>query len=165
VIYLTMISSMTPELGPLMRALRGLLTGPEPRQTKAARAAAAIAEVGSYRWVGLYDVGPADIRVIGWAGPSAPAYPVFPRNQGLNGAAVETGAPVIVQDVRQDGRYLTTFSSTRAEMIMPVRVTAEGAVVGTIDVESERVQAFSDRDRDLLSACAAALAELWRGPM
>jgi L-methionine (R)-S-oxide reductase len=111
---------MTPELAPLMRELRGLLTGPEPRQAKAARAAAAIVEAGRYRWVGLYDVGPTDIRVIGWAGPSAPTYPAFPRSQGLNGAAVESGAPVIVQDVRQDVRYLTTFGSTRAEMIMPI---------------------------------------------
>ena len=154
---------MRPELAPLMRELRGLLAGPEPRQAKAARAAAAIAEAGRYRWVGLYDVGPADIRVIGWAGPCAPTYPVFPRSQGLNGAAVESRAPVIVQDVRQDVRYLTTFGSTRAEMIMPVRVK-DGGVVGTIDVESERLQAFSNRDCDLLSACAAALAELWRGP-
>jgi putative methionine-R-sulfoxide reductase with GAF domain len=95
---------------------------------------------------------------------SAPTHPVFPRRQGLNGAAVESGAPVIVQDVRQDVRYLTTFGSTRAEMIMPVRL-GDGAVVGTIDVESESVQAFSDRDRDLLSACAAALTELWRGQL
>jgi L-methionine (R)-S-oxide reductase len=167
VTHLTRMSStvMTPELAPLMLELRGLLTGPEPRQAKAARAAAAIAKAGRYRWVGLYDVGPADIRIIGWAGPSAPTYPVFPRNQGLNGAAVESGAPLIVQDVRQDVRYLTTFGSTRAEMIMPVRVKADGAVVGTLDVESERVQAFTNRDRDLLSACAAALAELWRGPL
>ena len=47
---------------------------------------------------------------------------------------------------------------------MPVRL-GDGAVVGTIDVESESVQAFSDRDRDLLSACAAALTELWRGQL
>lgn len=154
---------MTSELDPLMLELRTLLTSPEPRREKATRAAAAIARAGSYRWVGLYDVGPTDIRVIGWAGPSAPTFPVFPRDQGLNGAAVQSGAPVVVQDVRQDDRYLTTFGSTRAEMIVPVRLTADGAVKGTIDVESERVQAFSDRDRDLLSACAAALADLWRG--
>ena len=96
---------MMRDLGPLMLELRGVLTGSEPRQAKAARAAAAIADAGNYRWVGLYDVGPAEIRVIGWAGPSAPTHPVFPRRQGLNGAAVESGAPVIVQDVRQDVRY------------------------------------------------------------
>lgn len=156
---------MASVLDPLMLELRSLLTGPAPRQDKAARAAAAIARAGRFRWVGLYDVGPADIRLIGWAGPSAPTYPVFPRDQGLNGVAVESGAPVVVQDVRQDDRYLTTFGSTRAEMIMPVGAKADGMVVGTIDVESERVQAFSDCDRDLLSACAAALAELWRGPL
>jgi putative methionine-R-sulfoxide reductase with GAF domain len=70
---------------------------------------------------------------------------------------------VIVQDVSQDPRYLSTLGSTRAEMIVPVRVTPDGTVVGTIDVESERAQAFSDRDSTLLQACAEAIAGLWRG--
>ena len=89
--------------------------------------------------------------------------PTFPRTQGLNGAAVASGEPVIVQDVSQDARYLSTLGSTRAEMIMPVRATPAGPVVGTIDVESDQVNPFSERDRDLLSACAQALAHLWRG--
>jgi GAF domain-containing protein len=81
--------------------------------------------------------------------------------QGLNGAAVASGEPVIVQDVSRDPRYLTTLGSTRAEMIMPVRAGPGGVVLGTIDVESDRVNSFSERDRALLGACAGALAALW----
>ncbi len=33
--------------------------------------------------------------------------------------------------------------------------------IGLIDVESERVNAFGERDRMLLENCAEALAELW----
>ena len=98
--------------------------------------------------------------MIAWSGPSAPTYPRFPRTAGLNGAAVRTGEPVIVQDVSADPRYLTTLSSTRAEAVVPVK-SAAGVVVGTIDVESERAGAFTDADRALLEACAAALAPLW----
>ena len=100
---------------------------------------------------------------MGWAGPSAPTYPTFPRDQGLNGAAVASGEPVIVQDVSRDSRYLSTLGSTRAQMIMPVRGSAGDEVVGTIDVESDRVAPFSERDRELLSQCARALTGLWRG--
>jgi L-methionine (R)-S-oxide reductase len=147
----------------LVAELRAVAGGAEERRDKAERAAAAIRRVGGYRWVGLYDVGEREIRVIGWAGPSAPTHPTFPRTQGLNGAAVASGEPVVVQDVSQDARYLATLSSTRAEMIVPVRAKSDGAVVGTIDVESDRVQAFTGRDRYLLSSCATALTELWSG--
>jgi GAF domain-containing protein len=153
---------MSSTVADLLMELQDIVASTSPRKAAAQRAAAAIARVGRYRWVGLYDVGATEIGVIGWAGPSAPTYPTFPRTQGLNGAAVASGEPVIVQDVSRDPRYLSTLGSTRAEMIMPVRAGSEGAVVGTIDVESDRLAPFSDRDRELLSGCATALADLWR---
>jgi GAF domain-containing protein len=110
--------------------------------------------------VGLYDVLPEEIAVIAWSGPGAPAFPRFPRTEGLSGAAVRAGEPVVVQDVSADPRYLTTLGNTRAEAIFPVK-SPTGAVVGTVDVESERANAFTDDDRALLEACAAALARLW----
>jgi L-methionine (R)-S-oxide reductase len=154
---------MVSELDVLVAGLRTIAAGAEARQVKGRRAAAAIARVGGYRWVGVYDIGATEIGVLGWAGPSAPAYPTFPRSQGLNGVAVAAGEPVIVQDVSQDHRYLSTLGSTRAEMIMPVRAKLGGAVVGTIDVESDRVNPFTEWDCVLLSACAEALIDLWSG--
>ncbi len=147
----------------LVAQLREIVAGRGERRDKARRAAAAIGRAGGYRWVGLYDVGEVEISVIGWVGPSAPTYPTFPRSQGLNGAAVASGEPVIVQDVSQDARYLSTLGSTRAEMIMPVRAGPGGAVVGTIDVESDRVHPFRARDSVLLRAAAEALLPLWSG--
>ena len=46
-------------------------------------------------------------------------------------------------------------------MIQPV-FDESGVVVGTIDVESDRVNAFGTRDEDLLAACAKNLIWLWR---
>jgi len=113
--------------------------------------------------VGLYDVTEHEIAVIGWAGPTAPAHPRFPRSQGLNGAAVASRRSVMVQDVSQDGRYLPTLGDTRGEMIMPVS-GSNGSIVGTIDVESAVVNAFSDRDQALLEEFARALLPLWKPP-
>jgi GAF domain-containing protein len=101
----------------------------------------------------------SEIRAIGWTGATPPAFPAFPRTQGLNGAAVATSRPVIVNDVRKDSRYLTTFGTTRAEAIVPVQ--AGNRIVGTIDVESDRTDAFADADEHFLQRCAVALAELW----
>jgi L-methionine (R)-S-oxide reductase len=145
-----------------LAALRSLAGGAGSRTDKAARAAALIRALGPYRWVGLYDVNvtASEIAVVAWEGPEAPAHPRFPITHGLNGAAVSSGRAVIVQDVSQDSRYLTTIGGTRGEMIQPV-ADSSGAVVGTIDVESERVNAFSVRDEAVLAACARSLLWLW----
>jgi GAF domain-containing protein len=108
----------------------------------------------------LYDVGSREIAIIAWDGAEPPAHPRFPLANGLNGAAVASRKRVVVQDVSADQRYLTTIGGTRAELIEPV-LDESGKVVGTIDVESDRVNAFSRRDEELLSACASRLAWLW----
>ncbi len=64
-------------------------------------------------------------------------------------------------DVSKDPCYLTAFGSTHSEIIVPI-VDCAGRVVGTIDVESEQVDAFSEEDRAALERCAAAVAGLWR---
>ena len=129
---------------------------------KAGRAADILRRGGSYRWVGIYEVTADEIALLGWSGPGAPASARFPKTKGLNGAAVQARSTLIVQDVRNDPRYLTTFGTTRAEMIVPLRSRETGEVVGTIDVESERVDAFRDEDRLFLESAALALASLWR---
>ncbi len=98
--------------------------------------------------------------MVAWTGPDAPAYPRFPATRGLCGAAVRSRAPVVVGDVTQDARYLTTFSGTRSEIVVPV-TSAGGTVLGLIDVESERLQAFTDADCAFLQQCASVLLPLW----
>jgi L-methionine (R)-S-oxide reductase len=148
------------DLDPYLAALRQLRDEPGDRVDEARRIVALIRKLGPYRWAGLYDVHATEIAVIAWDGPAAPAYPRFPVTRGLNGACVSSGRPVIVQDVAHDARYLTTIGGTRGEMIQPV-MSESGVVVGTIDVESERVNAFSSRDEVLLAAFARNIGWLW----
>jgi L-methionine (R)-S-oxide reductase len=102
-----------------------------------------------------------EVAAVGWSGPGAPAHPRFPVTQGLSGAAVAARRSVVVGDVRADPRYLTAFSTTRSEAVVPVVDPATGAVVGTLDVESAEVDAFTDADRRALERCAAALVGLF----
>ncbi len=131
-----------------------------PRKERAGQIAEAIRAARAYRWVGVYDVSTSEIAAVAWTGTEAPAFPRFAITQGLCGAAVSARAPVVVGDVTKDPRYLTTFGSTRSEMVMPV-LGAAGAVVGLIDVESERLHAFTDIDCAFLESCASALLPLW----
>lgn len=141
--------------------LRDLATTHVERHVKAGQAAELIRQARSYRWVGLYDVSASEIAAIAWTGSTAPAHLRFPVTKGLSGAAVATQQPVIVQDVTQDARYLTAFGSTRSEAIVPVAAPEHGRIVGTIDVESDRVNAFGAEDELFLRRCVEALLPLW----
>ena len=110
--------------------------------------------------MGLYEVTDTEICAIAWTGMVAPAFPQFPRERGLNGVAVSTRGAVVSQDVANDPRYLTAFATTGSEAIFPVLSDA-GEVIGTIDVECDRRNAFSPEDEQFLQACAIALRRLW----
>jgi GAF domain-containing protein len=146
----------TNDLPAELRRVVGVISD---RRAQAQAASELICRLGGYRWAGIYDVEAEEIAVIAWSGPQPPTFPRFPRTKGLNGAAVALGQPVIAQDVSADARHLATIEGTRAEMIMPVLLA--GRVVGTIDVESAKANAFGERDKRLLSECAEALRQLW----
>lgn len=118
---------------------------------------------GSYRWVGLYDVDRAagTVTNIVWSGPGVPEYATFPITKGLTGAAISARKTVNVGDVTADPRYLTAFSPTKSEIIVPVLDWAGENVVGTIDVESERPIAFGEDVQALLEACSKVIRPLW----
>ena len=145
----------------LAESIHSVLNGASiSREEKARRIAEAIRASRNYRWVGLYDVGAKEIAAIAWTGTEAPVYPQFPVSKGVMWRCRSLGVVVVVNDVSRDPRYLTTFGSTKSEMIVPVK--ADGSVVGLIDVESEKLNAFGDGDRQLLENCTQALISLWK---
>src|SRR6202050_2001870 len=120
-----------------------------------------IRNLGDYRWVGVYDVLPELVSIIGWSGPSAPEYSEFPASKGLTGSAIQKKKTVIAGDVRTDPRYLTAFASTLSEIIVPVLAPGGDRVIGTVDVESEHANAFSERAQQIIELCAQAALPLW----
>ena len=88
-------------------------------------------------------------------------FPQFPVTNGLTGSAIRDKKTVVVGDVASDPRYLTAFGSTRSEIIIPVLDKKTGAVIGTIDVESEQANAFSEEDQKRLEHCARIAGPLW----
>jgi GAF domain-containing protein len=142
--------------------LRTILGSSMGRVAKARSLAEALRRTRAYHWVGLYDVTVTEIRAIAWTGAAAPAFPSFPRSEGLNGAGVASGQALVVQDVSRDPRWLTTFGTSKAEAIFPV--TARGAIVGTIDVESDHIGAFTKADEEFLTRAAEVLQPLWDHP-
>jgi L-methionine (R)-S-oxide reductase len=141
--------------------LEAALGAPESRRNKARRVATLIRDHTGFHWVGLYDVSATHISAIAWTGPTAPAFPSFPIMSGINGAAVASRQPVVVQDVSHDCRYLRTFGATKAEAIFPVLSGDDQAVLGTLDIESDRINAFSQAHIHFFATCATLLRPLW----
>jgi len=131
------------------------------RSERGQQIADVVRPLGPYRWVGVYDVSADLVSIIAWSGPGAPAYLTFPVTKGLTSSAMREKSTVVVGDVRSDPRYLTAFGSTLSEIIIPVLDPRDSRVVGTIDVESERANAFSAMDQRKLEKCANAALGLW----
>ena len=60
---------------------------------------------------------------------------------------------MLVGDVRNDPRYLNTVDAVRTELAVPM--TARGKLVGVIDLQSTRLNAYTEYDRALLRLIAA----------
>jgi sigma-B regulation protein RsbU (phosphoserine phosphatase) len=76
--------------------------------------------------------------------------------EGVTGAAAARREPVLVGDVRNEPRYLNTIDAVRTELAVPM--TARGKLVGVIDLQSTRVNAYTEYDRALLRLIAARVA-------
>jgi phosphoserine phosphatase RsbU/P len=77
-------------------------------------------------------------------------------NDGLTGAAAKLREPILVGDVRNDPRYLSSIDAVRTELAVPM--LARQKLVGVIDVQSTRLNAYTEYDRALLRLIATRIA-------
>jgi putative methionine-R-sulfoxide reductase with GAF domain len=110
-----------------------------------------------YRWVGVYKIIKDEFVIMAETGNEPATYPRFPVSQGLCGAALDSGKPIIVGDVHKDPRYLPTFHSTRSEIVVPMR-NEHRHILGILDVESDKLNAFNEEDRQFLERAGGLIA-------
>jgi signal transduction histidine kinase len=82
----------------------------------------------------------------------------FPRGQGLMGTALQTGEVIYAPDVTKHPRYIAGDPGTRSELVVPLKVP--DGILGVINMESESLAAYSERQQRVLIAFSerAALA-------
>jgi L-methionine (R)-S-oxide reductase len=108
-----------------------------------------------YNWVGFYLLEPGQLPPVLALGHFQGAMTPHTRialNQGICGAAASSGKTIVVDDVRNDARYLACSLETRSEIVVPVFV--RGQVVGELDIDSHFLSAFTHEDRELVEYCA-----------
>jgi signal transduction histidine kinase len=78
--------------------------------------------------------------------------------RGVTGWVAKTGKPLRVSDVRADPRYVPVRKDVRSELAVPLLVG--GALIGVLNVDSDRRDAFSADDEALLVALAHHAAQV-----
>lgn len=146
-----------------LKILNEIAAAASAREDAAVRAkhvAELIREACGCYWVAVYEITETEGRALGWTGTEAPAFLSFPLTRGITRDVVKTRKTAVVNDVLKDSRYLVAFSTTRAEVITPV-TDAMGKVVGTLEADADKVNAFTDADSQFLEQCAARMLPLF----
>ncbi len=103
-----------------------------------------------FDWTGFYRVTGVEMLKIGpYQGGHGCLQIPFAR--GVCGAAARSGKAQIVPAVMAFPDHIACSSSTRAELVLPVRNGA-GRLLGVFDIDSDQPGAFDQRDADALQA-------------
>ena len=80
----------------------------------------------------------------------------IPLEKGITGWVAQTGQPLLVGDVRQFPHYVAGYRDTLSEVAVPLRVGDR--ILGVLDVQSTRLNAFTEADQRFLTTLAAMLS-------
>jgi sigma-B regulation protein RsbU (phosphoserine phosphatase) len=76
--------------------------------------------------------------------------------QGVVGAAVEEGRPILVNDIRREPRYRGPLRNMLSQLAVPLR--RKGKVIGALNLLNDAEGAFTSQDEALLRQFAAHVA-------
>ncbi|HEV2453169.1 MAG TPA: GAF domain-containing protein, partial [Verrucomicrobiae bacterium] len=78
--------------------------------------------------------------------------------EGITGWVARHGKPALVNDVSQDLRYVSARRGVKSELAVPLEVNGETR--GVLNMDSDRVGAFSADDQELLQELAVQAAKV-----
>jgi L-methionine (R)-S-oxide reductase len=101
-----------------------------------------------YTWIGIYIVKKNYLILGHWKGKQATEHKIIPIGKGICGSAAKTGKTEIVNNVKNDKRYLSCFLSTKSEIVVPIK--NNNTIIGEIDIDSDNIESFNSMDKKLL---------------
>ncbi len=114
-----------------------------------------------YSWVGIYRLHGDQLSLddAEFVGPS-PQHRSIAITDGVCGAAARERETIVVPDVCADERYLACSPTVKSEIVIPI--LDRGTIVGVLDIDSDRLDAFNEDDRRFLESVVAKTAYLLR---
>ena len=111
-----------------------------------------------YNWVGFYLLEGDELALGPYLGKPSP-HTQIKLDSGICGAAVREEQTIIVPDVKADPRFLACSLETKSEIVVPIRKGEK--VVGEIDIDSDELNAFDERDKSFLEALAVTISKVF----
>jgi len=103
-----------------------------------------------FDWTGFYRVtAPGLLKIGPYQGGHGCL--VIPFSRGVCGAAARTGEAQLVPDVDAFPDHIACASSTRSELVLPVR-DGDGRLIAVFDIDSDQPDAFRQSDAEALQA-------------
>lgn len=81
---------------------------------------------------------------------------VSPEGNGISGYVAAVGRSYICHDIRADPRYIEGMEAARSSLTVPLRL--HDKIIGVFDIESDRVAAFNEEDRQFAEILARYIA-------
>lgn len=126
-----------------LEAARGSGAGAADLLGEAVRRIEAASE--RFDWVGVYLLEDGELVLGPYVG-AATDHVRIPVGRGVCGTAVAEDRDINVPDVREIENYIACSVGTRSELVVLIREPGTGRVLGQLDLDSDRVAAFTDAD-------------------
>lgn len=116
--------------------------------------------VEHYDWVGFYlvDQDEEGMLVLGPFRGEETEHTRIPFGSGICGQAAETGELFLVPDVANEKNYLSCSEKVRSEIVVPIMRGRE--MMGELDIDSHRIDPFTELDRVLLERICEMVSEI-----
>ena len=106
-------------------------------------------EVSYYDWVGFYfkNGNKNELKLGPYAGTPTD-HTIIPFGKGICGQVALSNENFIVDDVNAQDNYIACSLDVKSEIVIPLFVNEHN--IGQIDIDSNRLRAFSDKDATFL---------------
>lgn len=139
----------------LIPQLENLMADETDLVANQANLVAALRQAFGFFWVGFYWVKENELVLGPFQGPIACTRIAFHR--GVCGHAYSTRQSVLVPDVEKFPGHIACSSASRSEVVIPVFNNDRIEVLGVLDVDSDRLNDFSEVDIQGLEAIVKIL--------
>lgn len=139
--------------GELLPQVEALISGESDLVANLANVAAVLKEAFGFYWVGFYLVKESQLVLGPFQGPLACTRIAF--DSGVCGHAYTVRETVIVPDVDAFPGHIACSSSARSEIVVPI--FSGDRVAAVLDVDSDRLNDFSEIDAEGLGAIVNAI--------
>ena len=147
----TIYDSLIPQIAALVEGEADLVAN-------LANMAAALKEAFGFFWVGFYLKKDGQLVLGPFQGPIACTRIAF--DKGVCGAAYTREETILVPDVEQFPGHIACSSASKSEVVVPIFNKA-GEVIMVLDVDSDRLDDFSQVDVEGLEQVAALITMLY----